>query len=344
MFEKTYEDIRDEMLDEVADDVDKRAGAIIYDAVAPTALKIAEFYSNLGVFLNLAFADTADGDYLTRRAAEYSINRHLATTAIRKGVFKNTDGLLMDIPLGSRFSFGNITFEAIEKIQVGSYKLQAEITGTVGNQGVGALLPVEPIDKLGTAEIADVLTPGTNYESDESLYSRYQIRVQKQATSGNAYHYEQWAMSVPGVGGVKVIPTWAGEGTVKVVLLATDKTPATQSVVDETYTYIEGERPIGATVTVVAATALPISVTATITLASGATLQDAEAQFSAALKEYLGKLAFTGELIRYSRVANLLLDVPPIIDYEDFLVNGSTANIEPASDAVGVMGTVSFSE
>lgn len=344
MFEKTYEDLRDEMLDEVADDVDKRSGAIIYDAVAPTALKLAEMYSNLGIFLNLVFADTADADYLTRRAAEYGILRNLATAAIRKGVFKNTDGLLMDVPLGSRFSFGNITFEAIEKMQVGAYKLRSEITGIDGNQGVGALLPMEPIDKLGTAEIADVLTPGTDDESDESLYSRYQIRVQKQATSGNAYHYEQWALSVPGVGGVKVIPTWNGAGTVKVVLLATDKTPATQSIVDETHAYIEGERPIGATVTVVAATALPISVTATITLASGATLRDAESQFSAALKEYLGKLAFTGELIRYSRIANLLLDVPPIIDYEDFMVNGSAANIEPASDAVGMAGTVAFSE
>ena len=344
MFEKTYEDLRDEMLDEVADDVDKRSGAIIYDAVAPTALKLAEMYSNLGVFLNLVFADTADGGYLTRRAAEYGILRNLATAAIRKGVFKNTEGLLMDIPLGSRFSFGNITFEAFEKIQVGGYKLKAEITGIDGNQGVGALLPNEPLDNLGIAEIADVLTPGTDDESDESLYNRYQIRVQKQATSGNAYHYEQWALSVPGVGGVKVIPTWNGAETVKVVLLATDKTPATQSIVDETYAYIEGERPIGAAVTVVAATALPISVTATITLAIGATLQDAESQFSAALKEYLGKLAFTGELIRYSRIANLLLDVPPIIDYEDFKVNGSAANIEPASDAVGVTGAVTFSE
>ena len=345
MFEnRTFEEIRDEMLDEISDDVDKRQGSIIYDAVAPAALKLAEMYSDLGVFLNLVFADTADGDYLTRRAAEFGVYRHRATASIRKGVFKNTSGLLMDIPLGSRFSFESLTFEVSEKIQVGEYKMIAEIVGVGGNVGVGTMLPIEPIDSLGTAEIIDVLTPGTDDESDKSLYSRYQIRVQKQATSGNAYHYEQWAMSVPGVGGVKVIPTWDGPGTVKVVLLATDKTPATQSVVDETLAYIESERPIGAIVTAVAATALPINVTATITLAGGSTLQDAETQFSNALKEYLRNNAFEDELIRYSRIANLLLDVPPIIDYQDLLVNGATSNIEPASDAVGVLGTVSFVE
>lgn len=345
MFEnRAFEVIRDEMLDEVSNDVDKRPGAIIYDAVAPTALKLANMYSDLDVFLSLVFADTADGDYLTRRAAEYGVFRHLATRSIREGIFKDSNDLFMDIPIGSRFSFENLIFEAIEKIQSGKYKLRAIEPGSEGNIGVGILIPIEPIDGLGTAELSEVITPGTDEESDESLYSRYQIRVQKQATSGNVYHYEQWALSVPGVGGVKVIPTWDGPGTVKVVLLSTDKTPASQSIVDDTYNFIENERPIGAEVTAVAATALQVNVSAKITLASGYSLEEAESQFADALKEYLKNKAFEDELLRYTQIANLLLDVPPIIDYEDLLVNGSVANIEPDSVEVGVLGTVTFNE
>lgn len=344
MFDKTYEDLMDEMLDEIPDDVDKREGSIIYDAVAPAALKLAEFYSDLNAFLELVFADTADGEYLTRRAAEFGIYRRLAKSAIRKGIFKDTDGLPLDIPLESRFTFEDINFVVSEKIQDGEYKLEAETPGVVGNVGLGTLLPVEPIDNLGTAELTDVLTPGTDEETDESLYERLNIRVQKQATSGNVYHYEQWALSVPGVGGAKIIPTWNGPGTVKVILIDLNKQPASQGVVEAVYEYIEEERPIGATVTVIAASALPINVSANIFLAAGATKQEAVSQFTDALKDYLGKLAFKNELIRYSRIANLLIDIPSIVDYEDLLVNGSTSNIEPLGGNVGVTGTVIFLE
>ena len=347
MFEaKVYEDIRDEMLSGVADDVDTREGSIIYDALAKTALPMGEMYSDLAVFLGLVFADTADGFYLTRRAAELGVYRKLATKAIRKGIFKDTDGLPLDITIGSRFSFENITFIVMEKIVTGEYKLQAEQAGVIGNEGNGTILPIEPVENLGTAEITDIITPGTDDESDSSLYSRYLIRTQKQATSGNVYHYEQWALSVNGVGGVKVVPTWNGPGTVKVILLATDKTPATPSVVENVETYIEQERPIGATVTVVAATSLVINVTATITLAEGSTIVEAESQFKNALESYLETKAFTDDddLIRYTQVANLLLDVPPIIDYGNLLVNGGTANIQPNDDAVAILGDVTFVE
>lgn len=345
MFEsRTFEAIREEMLDEISDDVDKREGAIINDAIAPAALKLAEMYSDLDVFLSLVFADTADGEYLTRRAAEYGVFRHRATPAIRKGEFTDTDGQLMEIPIGSRFRVEGVTFRAIEEISIGEYRLQAEESGTTGNESVGELLPIEPIDDLGIGMLTEVLTPGTNEESDASLYSRYQIRVQKQATSGNVYHYEQWALAVPGVGGVKVIPTWDGPGTVKVVILSTEKTPATQEVVDETYHHIEDERPIGAIVTVESATGLPINVTANITLASGYSLQDAELQFHETLVDYLKSIAFEDELIRYSRIAMSLLDVPAIVDYGDLLVNGDAVNIETEDEEVGIAGMVTFSE
>ncbi len=341
MFEdRTFEVIRDEMLAEISDDVDKREGSIIYDAIAPAALKLAEFYSDLNVFLDLMFADTADGEYLSRRTAELGVYKKDATPAIRKGIFRDSNGALMDIPVGSRFSLENVTFEVIEKVTVGEYKLRAEIPGIIGNVGVGVILPIEPIDDLGSAEITEILTPGTDDETDESLYDRYLIRTQKQATSGNAYHYEHWALEVTGVGGAKVIPTWNGPNTVKVILLSTEKTPVSPSVVDETYEHIERERPIGAIVTVVSAT---------LTLASGASMEDVTTQFKAALEEYLQSVAFLinentnePELIRYTRIANLLLDIPPIIDYSDLLVNGGTGNIQPMLEQVGVAGEVMF--
>ncbi|KQL37119.1 baseplate J/gp47 family protein [Psychrobacillus sp. FJAT-21963] len=350
MFEhKSFEALREEVLDSIPDDVDKREASIIYDATIHTMPKLAEFYSYLDVFLDLVFADTAPDEYLSRRTSEFGVYKKYATPSVRKGIFRDTNGALMDIPIGSRFSFENLTFVTTEKISLGEYKIASETPGTIGNMGIGTILPIEPINNLGSAEITEVLTAGTDDEVDDNLRDRLAIRVQKQATSGNAYHYEQWALSVPGVGAVKVIPVWDGPNTVKVILVSNEKTPVTPGVVDAVFEFIEKERPIGAILTVVSATELPINVTATLTLAAGTTIEEVEAQFKIGLEEYLESIAFKTneitnepEIIRYNRIANVLLDIPPIIDYSNLLVNGSTANIQPTAEQVGIAGTVIF--
>ena len=60
MFEdKTYENILQEMLNRVPDDIDKREGSVIYDALAPTAYSIADLYFELKNFIDLVLPDTA---------------------------------------------------------------------------------------------------------------------------------------------------------------------------------------------------------------------------------------------------------------------------------------------
>lgn len=347
--EKTYETIRDEILDSIDDSLDKREGSVIYDATIYVAPKIAELYSYLDVFLSLAFADTSDGNYLTLRAAEFGVYRKLATQAVRKGVFRDSTGALMDIPLNIRFAYENATFFVLERISVGEYKLISEQTGTDGNSVSGEIIPLQPVTGLGSAMLTDVLISGIDEESDDSLKNRLRIRVQRQATSGNVYHYEQWALSVPNVGSVKVLPVWNGPNTVKVILVSNESTAVTQGTIDEAIKLIEKERPVGAIVTVVSAEELSINVSATLTLAPGATVEDVEVQFAEGLKEYLQSVAFvtndvTGEpeLIRYTRIANILLDLPPIIDYTNLLVNGGMVNIQPTTEQVATIGMVEF--
>ena len=56
MFEdKTYENILQEMLNRVPDDIDKREGSVIYDALAPTAYSIADLYFQLKILLTWFF-------------------------------------------------------------------------------------------------------------------------------------------------------------------------------------------------------------------------------------------------------------------------------------------------
>ena len=177
----------------------------------------------------------------------------------------------------------------------------------------------------------------------DTLFHRLRDGVRKPASSGSAGHFKQWALEVAGVGDAKVYPVWNGGGTVKVVLLDTEKTSPAPSVVTAAATYIESQRPIGVTVTVVGATELAINVTATLTLDAGANATDVQTQFTASLADYLKSIAFTGEQIRYTRIANLLIDIAGVIDYANLTVNGGTANIQPTDEQVGVVGTVTLS-
>ena len=48
--DRTYENILQEMLDRVTEDVDKREGSVIYDALAPAAYFLADQYFQLNNF------------------------------------------------------------------------------------------------------------------------------------------------------------------------------------------------------------------------------------------------------------------------------------------------------
>ena len=91
----TYEVILQRMLDKVPDNMDKREGSIIYDALAPAAVELQLMYIELDTILKETFADTAQRDYLVRRVAERGIEPYNATYAKLKGIeenFKAADG------------------------------------------------------------------------------------------------------------------------------------------------------------------------------------------------------------------------------------------------------------
>ncbi|MCX8045636.1 MAG: baseplate J/gp47 family protein, partial [Anoxybacillus gonensis] len=229
---QTFETILQRMFDRIPDDMDKREGSIIYDALAPAAMELAQMYAELDVVLRLAFGETSTGEYLDKRAADFGVYRKQATPAVRKGIFTDGNDVPFNIPIGSRFRLNDMVYVAIEKITNGQFRMQAETPGSEGNQEFGNLLPIEPIEGLGTATLADVLIPGEDEESDESLRKRFLQKVREPGTSGNAADYKQWATEVAGVGSAKVTPLWNGPGTVKVTIVNTDMQPAPTELVE----------------------------------------------------------------------------------------------------------------
>lgn len=352
-----YSDMTDErlhelMLENAPINIDKRQGSVAYDLTYPAALELMNAYIELGVAYDARMPDTAVGEDLDIVCAVIGIYRRDPVSA--EGTVQFSGPADEEIPTGTRIVaepddiplyFTTNETVILDENGEGEVEVTAEDPGLDGNIAAGEMEAVTGyLFDIVSVTNEKELEGGSDIEDDETLRQRYFDRVQLPITSGNAAHYKQWSLEVPGVGDVKVYPIWDGAGTVKVVLIDTEMTAPAQSVIDEVSDHIENERPVGADVTVTGATELNIDVSATVQLASGASISEVTSEFEEALTDYLRELAFQDELIRYTQIANLLLDVPDIIDYSDLTVNDGTSNIEPADEEVGVTGAVNFTD
>lgn len=339
---QTFDAILRRMLDRVPSGIDKRQGSIIYDALAPAAAELAQMYIELDTVLRLGFGETAGGEYLDLRASDMGITRKPASAALRKGLFFDSNNQPMDVPIGSRFSCEQVNFVVRTRTAVGEFELECETPGEIGNNVYGQMLPIEYVPGLARAELADVLVPGEETESDESLRNRYLQKVREPGTSGNAADYKRWATEVVGVGAAKVLPLWNGPGTVKVIIVDSERKPAPPALVAAAAAHIEAVRPIGADVTVVSAEGKAIDISAAVTLAQGYTLQQVRGDFEQLLASYLRETAFELTYVSYARIGTLLLSTPGVLDYAGLSLNGGMTNIALDDEEVPVLGTLTL--
>jgi uncharacterized phage protein gp47/JayE len=189
-------------------------------------------------------------------------------------------------------------------------------------------------------KIGDLQLTNNNLLIADFLLSSYKRKINIPSTSGNINHYKIWATEVNGVGDAIVVPTWNGPGTVEVIILDSNMHSPSQNLINEVIAHIEEERPIGATVAVVGATEISIDISVTLQLASGVDINTAKEQIEKGIADYLNGIAFKDSLMRYTRIENVLLDIPPVIDYFNLIVNNGTSNIEIPQGSIAVLGMV----
>ena len=190
---------------------------------------------------------------------------------------------------------------------------------------------------------SDFITDGADEETDDALRARFYEKVRRPATSGNAYHYRQWALEVPGVGDAKVFPLDAGPGTVAVLIVDSDRkiNASLESNVSE---YMETVRPIGASVSILSPSAHTVSVSARVLLDGTKTMDEVLVAFKTNLAAQLNKMVFTEYRVSYAKVGSLLLNTEGVQDYESLKLNGTAGNIVIGVKEVPVMGTVNLEE
>ena len=332
----TYEAILEDMLSRVENDVDKREGSIIFDALAPAAYHLAQVYYYLDTYIDLLFADTAIDGYLDRTASEAGITRKSAVNAVRRIV---TSG---PVSTGTRWAISDVVYTITELITADNYRAICDQPGSIGNIYSGTLENIDNVSGV-TASLTDILISGEDTETDSSLRARYLSKIQSSGTSGNIHDYRNWALSIPGCGDAKVYPLWNGPGTVK-VLVVDENMEIDEGLPDTVAEYIETVRPIGADVIVTSPDSAGITVSANIVLDGSKIFAEVEAAFRESLEVYLRGIVFHAYSISYARIGSLLLSTEGIGDYNTLLINSGTANISIEDDEIPVIDSITLTE
>ncbi|MBC8579244.1 baseplate J/gp47 family protein [Zhenhengia yiwuensis] len=339
----TYDALLQRALKRVSSQMDTSEGSFLFDAIAPCVAELYEAYLHIEELEKRVFADTAYGEYLERRTAERGIYRKSATYATRKAYFN------IDVPIGSRWAKEELVYTVTEKVQEGVFLAKANQTGAIGNRYSGELVNMDFIENLESATLGEVVIAGEDEEEDESLRLRYFRSFEKEAFGGNKRDYEEKIGSIEGVGVVKVYPTWAGGGTVKVRLLdAEHNVPSpelvqtVQELVDPIETSGEGLgiAPIGHKVTVEGAEEVEVQITTQL-IFKGIDWDNIKNEVTSVVEEYFKQLRSKWNeediVVRISQIEARLLEIEGIIDVQGTKLNGSSTNLYLTDEQVPVL-------
>jgi len=314
-------------------------GSFNSDMLTANAVEFEQAYAEMQQMIQANFATTSWGDYLTSRASEYGVVRKEATAAT--GIINIMGTAGSTIIQGSLFAtnqgvdFYTTAFATIGADGTASINIQCSASGTVGNVAAGLITKIPmSIPGVTSCTNATACQNGFDEETDAELLARYLLKVRTPATSGNKYHYQQWALSVAGIGQAKVLPLWNGNGSIKVIIVDSNNATANATLIQNVADYIETVRPIGATVTVTSPAPYPIDIYAEIIgVADTDTVKTA-------INNYFNAYGFTQTYISFAQIGKILLDTAIIKDYKNLIVCGGTGNVPITEDQIPICGTV----
>lgn len=368
MFEdRTYENIRDEMLAEFPSDIDTREGSIAYDAVAGVAAKVAMLYIDISNCYELTNLEKSSGEYLDRFASEHGVTRIKATNARYRFIYEGTKP-----ELGTSFYDENgDNYYTLNEDDEGLI-LVSDLTGTTQNVVVTGTdaIPVDNIEGLIHAEFGELIVPAINKETDDSLRSRIRDKISGPAENGNRSQYQSWCEEVEGVGRALIYPLFYGPNTVKAVLISPDGLPPAKSVIDNVQTYIDpikpayiahdpdkptvvigtlgsgygdGVAPIGAHFLAVAAKKYDVNIQLSVELKTDINIDDVKNKITQAITAYFKSLALEAEdskVIRFNRISSIIEQLNVVFDFYNLTVNGKSENVTIEDDYVAVLAGV----
>lgn len=349
---RNYDYWLDKMLDNVPDDIDQREGSVVFDALAPAAMAMAQQSLTMANIIRQSYIKTAQGEFLDYRAAEHGTARYVATQTEVKAKFLDSDGnAINNVQIGDQFaSIGETPiFYTVQKINEDlTGELTADDPGTTANSYIGQILPVTSNDSLSWAEITEIVAPARDEETDDHLRDRLLKADDWVAYGGNVADYLSMLSKISEVGAGQVYPVWAGPGTVKLVILNNDLMPASADLVKKVKNIIDPEdrealgyglAPIDHQVTVVAPSILTVDVASTVTIDSKQNAYSVKAKIKEAVENYFELLRQSwntvdpktgrgySQTVYRSKILSQIMSVEGVINASVPVLNGTDGDI-----------------
>lgn len=362
-------EIHEKMLSNLPEDIDKSEGGFPWDFTRPTAIEIAELkeYVLVEVLKSLSPVTCEESYLLDYHADGRGLVRRESVNATGYVTVTAKAGLV--IPLGYGFSTeaddeGNtidfVTTEEVTVDSLGNAKIPIEAAegGSASNVGVNTIVlhagdeTGELLDEIISVTNEEAVTGGLDEEDDDTLRERIVEYDRSHDISyvGNVADYKRWALSVPGVGAVTVIPAKDDSGIIKIILMDQNGVPASKQIQDAVYDYImrpdsESDRlaPPNAVLEITAPETVVVNISAVVYLRE-AEIGDVQNDLKAALQSYLLNVSSNDSAVRISAINSILGAVSGIYDYDSVQINGVSKNVDLESGQMPVLGTVTITE
>lgn len=358
---RDVEDVHAEMLIVVSENdpkLDTRVGEPVWDATRPAAVMISTQSFEIVDAVRAAVPQLSFGPYLDEHAKDLlDEGRKPGVRAIVPVTLSSA--VALTVPKGTMLYTGadlgytldeDVILTPPEEQPDPNYPIPGTATSTATASDVGILYnPVEGAINLVDGDLKDLVTvtngeaivQGVDVESDNELKARMRLVARNRSGAGNTDDYEAWALEAVGITKAKVFRADPSPGSVTVLVASKEGMPTLEQVA-EAQEKVSAKGALIANNIVLAPNPLPISIEADITIEADANFNDVKVAFEQALQDYLAALAFSGEVIRYAQLFNLLIDQPGMVDVENLLVNGGTANITPGVKEIATLGTVTL--
>ena len=305
-------------------------------------ISLHELYLYLGYLGREMLPSTAQ-DQLGVHGAIWGVPRLQPGASVGTATASGTAGT--QIPAGTQLSAGSVTLQVMATVSIVDagggtgtvdLQLQSVTTGSAADVAGGtALQPVSPIAGVVSVVLdAGGMAGGTDLEPIEAWRARILTRIQQRPGSGKAADYEAWAIDA-GASMAHCIPTYAGAGTVGVVVAMAGGSAPTAAELTAIQSAVSAQAPVTATVVVLPV--IPTPVAHTIALLPDTT--ETRAAAASLLAAAFGTQAAIGVSWYVGDSWAALRSIPGLRAVE---LASPAANVAMAAAALPVLGPITF--
>jgi hypothetical protein len=351
----TISEIISRMLVSLPSSYDRTEGSFAYDLIATFAAELETFYQSMDQVATQVYPQTATDVYLEAIAESFGVSRKLAAYATLDVDFTGTIGTV--VPAGTRVStlldsanLGEpIYFQTLNETTLSdttaTIATQCTTGGVVGNVAANAVVRLEdPIDGITSINNSVPATGGSDEQSDDDLRTVLLERMRLGRGAGTTADYEAAGTSVAGVGVIVVEPLWAGNGTVRVIVMDAGYAPVSSAVLAQATAAIAAVTPVGADVTVTTPSLAGLDFVAQISLESGYGIADVQTECELNVAGYL-KTVSPGGVVYLSEVLAVIVQTHGVKDvtWASLTIEGTNTNYQLASNTKGYFGSIILS-